>query len=110
MACEPAGRGPKLTCLATCSYASLPSKPPVLSAGKASSGICILVFVTTDLLAASALELPFASGAPALQPESDIRNSTPQLTHRFFSRNPFQECLRIAVLTPRFRRVPLLPP
>src|SRR4029453_6261833 len=34
------GRGPKLTCLATCPYASLPSSPPVFSAGIASSGTC----------------------------------------------------------------------
>src|ERR1700719_2354312 len=37
MACDPDGRGPNPTCLATCSNATLPSNPPVLSGGGASS-------------------------------------------------------------------------
>src|SRR5437763_11261960 len=40
MAGEPEGRGPKATCLATKEYARLPSKPPVLSGGGASSEAC----------------------------------------------------------------------
>src|SRR6267142_6046610 len=67
MACEPEGRGPKLTCLTTCAKARLPSKPPVFSGGGASSPACGGTEAAA-LMNGGSLEAPGASLPLALQP------------------------------------------
>src|ERR1700722_3913291 len=68
IACDPDGRGPNATCLATCSNARLPSNPPVLCGDGASSAPPCAAFVAAALTAAGFPAAPFASPLFALHP------------------------------------------
>src|SRR5277367_3960852 len=81
MAGEPAGRGPKETCLATWAKARLPSKPPVFSGGGASSagfGWACGGAVVTALMKGASLAVGCGLSALALQPWSARNNATPR--------------------------------
>src|ERR1700680_2995932 len=71
MACDPEGRGPKSTCLATSANARFPSKPLVFSgAGVSSSGIC-----------AGGLDPALTSGAPvAVQDSLDLQPANAKIS------------------------------
>src|SRR5579863_10099864 len=74
MAGEPEGCGPNATCLATWLKARAPSKPPVLSAGKASTGVCGAAVVTA--LMKGGLPAVFGAAVLDLQPEKVRKRNT----------------------------------